>query len=297
VGGKDVSPAGIVIVTVLLALVAGLALFSMLSFWPLPLTRNGTSAEAVSQTTLQTTQFTYFRWQVNLTRDQQYFVIVALAGVLGAMIHGLRSLGFYVGNRAFVKSWIASYLLLPFVGAVIATIVYLVLRAGLLPGATSGSQPDPFGIAAIGAMVGWFSGQAAEKMKKVFEELFSQTPSGSDSITAKPTITKLAPRSGRPDVEVTITGTNLGLVDRVTFAGNAEADITSTGDTEVTVVVPQGAKTGPITLSGKADQVTSKDIFTVDPAPAGGAENGRPSIANAEEVLADPRPMPNADEA
>jgi hypothetical protein len=93
-------------------------------------------------------------------------MVVALAGALGASLHSLRSASRYIGERYLFRSWLPFYVLLPFVGAILSTIVYLVLRAGLITGG-SASQ-DPFGFAAVAALVGLFSSQAAEKLKEVF---------------------------------------------------------------------------------------------------------------------------------
>ena len=259
-GSSPVNAAGVVVVSAVMALIAVLALYALWSFWPGPVPAGtGAAASAVPQPAT----FTYFRWEVTLSREQQYFLIVAVAGVVGAMLHGLRSLVKYVGERAFVRSWVPSYLMLPFVGAVIATIVYLVLRAGLLPGASNASQPDPFGISAIGALVGWFSAQAAEKMKDVFETLFKAPDPGSDSITNRPTITAFVPAEGPPGTTVAITGTNLNSVRRVVFTADAEAMIVSQSDVALSVEVPGDAQDGPITLDPGPGQVTSTDSFVV----------------------------------
>ena len=148
VGGSPVSAVVVIILGVVMAAASMLALYGLWRFWPAPSPATG-SAPA-------TARFSYFGWRLSLTRDQQFFVVVALAGAVGAMLHGLRSLSVYVGERYLFRSWIAYYALLPLVGGILATIVYLVLRAGLLPGATSSSQPDPYGITAIGALVGLF---------------------------------------------------------------------------------------------------------------------------------------------
>ncbi|GAB3047519.1 hypothetical protein GCM10027053_01700 [Intrasporangium mesophilum] len=266
-GSKPVSATGVVIVASLMALTAAFALYALWSFWPAPL--------APSLAAPPPAKFTYFRWEVTLTRDQQYFVIVAVAGVIGSMLYGLRSLAKYVGERKFVKSWIPSYLLLPFIGAVIATIVYLALRAGLLPGANSASQPDAFGITAIAAMVGWFSAQAAEKMKEVFQTLFTKPDPGSDSITTTPatTMTDFTPKEGPPGTPVSITGTSLTSVKRVLFTADAEARILSQNDTTLDVEVPGDAQDGLITLDTGTSQVTSTDTFTVSPPPSDGSDS------------------------
>src|SRR6266700_650103 len=180
VGRSAASAVEIVILGILMAAVVLLGLYGLWRFWP--------AAAPATGAVPATAKFSYFSWNLSLTRDQQFFVITALAGVIGAMLHGLRSLSNYIGERYLFRSWIPYYVLLPLVGGILATIVYLVLRAGLLPGATSASQPDPDGIADI----------------------------------AMPSITGFDPQDGPPGTSVVISGSNLTSVTGVAFTG-AEA--------------------------------------------------------------------------
>jgi hypothetical protein len=172
---RCIRPAPSEVAVALVAAVSVFALCGMWTFWPAPSPATGSAPP--------TANFSYFGWQVSLTRDQQFFVVVGLAGVVGAMFHVLRSLSTYIGEQYLFRSWIRYYLRLPFVGGILATIVYVALRAGLLAGAGSSSQLDPYGMAAIGALVGLFSAQAAEKVKAMFETLFTEVEPGSQSAT------------------------------------------------------------------------------------------------------------------
>ena len=262
VGGSYVTAAEVVILAVLTAAVAALALYGLWSFWPAPLPPKGLPPAMAT--------FSYFGWHRTLNRDQQFFVVVALAGVVGAMVHALRSLSRYIGERYLFRSWIAYYALLPFVGALVATIVYLVLRAGLLPGATSAAQPDPYGIAAISALVGLFSPEAAKKLKDVFETMFTKAETGTEPITdatatatAMPAITSFSPPSGPVGTSVVIDGSNLTSVTRVEFTGAAAPQFQPISDSQLAVSVPEGAATGPITLHAGTQNVASGQDFTV----------------------------------
>jgi IPT/TIG domain len=257
VGASPVGVPGVVLLTGFTLAVAILALYGLWRLWPAPLPASGQAPASA--------RFSYFSWHLSLTRDQQFFVIAALAGAIGAVLHGLRSLSTYIGERYLFRSWIAYYLLLPVVGGLLATIVYLVLRAGLLTGSTNSSQPDPYGIAAISALVGLFSAQAAEKLKAVFETLFTKAETGSESITniVSPSITGFQPPQGLPGTEVIVTGENLSSVTEVVFATAKTPPFTVDSETRLTVVVPGGAVTGPIILRSDHDQVASSLPFTV----------------------------------
>ena len=237
------------------------ALYGLWRFWPAPVPASASAPAPATAT------FSYFNWHLSLTRDQQFFVVVALAGVVGAMVHGLRSLSTYIGERYLFLSWTAYYALLPFVGGLLATIVYLVLRAGLLPAATAASQPDPYGVAAIAALVGLFSAQAAEKLKDVFETLFTKAETGSQSVTdtALPVIAKFDPPEGQPGMSVVIDGDNLRSVTGVAFTGAEASQYTIESEERLTVTVPAGATTGPIILRVDQQQVASDKNFKVSP--------------------------------
>jgi hypothetical protein len=257
VGESPVSVPGIVILGLFMAVTSLLALYGLWRFWPAPPPATGSPPAAAT--------FSYFDWHLSLTQSQQFFVVAALAGSMGAMLHGLRSLSTYIGERYLFRSWIAYYIFLPIVGGLLATIVYVVLRAGLLPGETSSSQPDPYGIAAIAALVGMFSGQAAEKLKAVFEILFTKAQTGSQAFTdvKLPTISEFDPPQGPVGTSVAISGTNLKTVTGVAFTGADARQFNAESDNRITVFVPNGAETGPITLRAGQQRVTSDKSFTV----------------------------------
>lgn len=85
-----------------------------------------------------------------------------------------------------------------------------------------------------------------------------------------PAITGFAPASGLPGSTVTITGTNFGTSPTVSFNGTPAPGATVNGaGTSISVAVPSGATTGPISVSvSGAGSATSVDTFTVLAAPA-----------------------------
>ncbi|GAA4352157.1 hypothetical protein GCM10023185_11550 [Hymenobacter saemangeumensis] len=99
-----------------------------------------------------------------------------------------------------------------------------------------------------------------------------------------PTITSFSPTSGMPGQTVVITGTNLSNTYRVTFNGTAVTSGILTSATQLSVVVPAGATTGPIVVTTPSGTATSASNFTVTgsgPAPiitsyspAGGQRTG-----------------------
>ncbi|WP_433463227.1 IPT/TIG domain-containing protein [Spirillospora sp. CA-128828] len=201
-------------------------------------------------------------WSPSMSRETSLFVIVMAAGALGGIAHVLRSFYWYVGNRALRRSWLLMYMLLPFVGALFGLIVYLVVRGGLTSPAGGASDVNPYGIAAIAALVGQFSRETAEKFRSVFATLLAPAPRGRDHALA-PRITAIEPVSGPPGTMVTITGTGLESTTSVRF-GTVRSPATDATDTLVRTTVPAGAGTGPLTVNTPAGAVTGPEPFTVE---------------------------------
>jgi hypothetical protein len=123
----------------------------------------------------------FFVWPFSSGSEQATLLFVFFAGVLGALVHALRSLYWYVGHRKLVVSWVTMYFLLPLIGGILGVLVYLVFRGGLLQ-SDAASALNPIGFAAVSGLVGMFSEQAIRKLKDVAETLFTKTKSGEDSI-------------------------------------------------------------------------------------------------------------------
>ena len=66
-----------------------------------------------------------------------------------------------------------------------------------------------------------------------------------------PIFTSFSPTSAKPNTDITITGTDLDIVVDVVFTGDIKGTIGARTETQMTVTVPVGAKTGKITLVAK----------------------------------------------
>jgi hypothetical protein len=230
-------------------------IYSLVALWP----PSGSAAA---------TPATIFGLRLTLNRDQQLFVVAGLAGGLGGLIHSARSLYWYVGNRALRRSWLAMYLALPIIGSALAVVFCLILRGGLLTGEATGAQVNFFGFAAISAMVGLFSPEAAEKLKQIFSTVLAPAESGRDQspVTGHPVIHGIEPSAARPGEIIKIYGENLAQATAVLFQG---ARITPAAATQSAVIaqVPEGAFTGPVCLV-IGDQIFAVPVtFQLGPAP------------------------------
>jgi M6 family metalloprotease-like protein/uncharacterized repeat protein (TIGR02543 family) len=89
------------------------------------------------------------------------------------------------------------------------------------------------------------------------------TSSGIFTVIGPPTITSFTPVSGLVGSKVTLTGTNLGGATSVKFNGVAATAVTLTSATSLSVTVPVGATTGPISVTTAAGTGTSVTAYTV----------------------------------
>jgi hypothetical protein len=174
-GSGPVGRIGIVVLAVMLAAISGILVYTLVQFWPSPASTSGAQASANSS-------FNYFGVNLNPADEARIFIIVVIAGAIGGAIHSLRSLMWYVGNRNLLWSWVPMYCLLPFIGALLAAIFYVVLRGGLLTVQTSTTNLNVYGFAAVGAIVGLFSEQAAAKLRDIFSTLFAPAEKGTGHV-------------------------------------------------------------------------------------------------------------------
>lgn len=167
-----VGPIGTVLMMVYLTMLAIALLYGFIRLWP-------SSADPSSITPQQVT---FFFGTFSVSSELRLLLIVALSGALGSIVHTLRSFYWYVGNRDLKYSWLPMYFERPFVAATLAIIVYLVIRGGFFSPAATVEETSPFSFAALAALVGMFSGQAALKLKDIAETLFTKPKPGQDSV-------------------------------------------------------------------------------------------------------------------
>jgi hypothetical protein len=216
-GAKYVGITGIIFIGVYLVGIALLCLYGLVALWPVPTpartpppgepavstrtsgpastnsaavpgqpTENppaGQPQQTVSSKSVGTepAQITLFGWQFKIWDEVRLLLIVILAGALGSLIHAVRSVYWYVGNRELVWSWLAKYVVLPFLGAALAVVFYFVIRGGFFSPQAGFEQTSPFGFAALAAMVGMFSEQAVLKLKEVAETVLAKPLPGKNA--------------------------------------------------------------------------------------------------------------------
>ncbi|MBC8263545.1 MAG: hypothetical protein H8E47_05410 [Anaerolineales bacterium] len=177
VGASLVPPVGIVLITAYLMLASVLLLYGLVQFWPPPTPATGPAPTAST--------VTFLFCALSVSDEVRLIFIVAMAGAMGSLVHALRSLYRYIGNRELRFSWLAMYMLLPFVGSTLGLVFYFVIRGGFFSTEATIEQTSPFGFAGLGALVGMFSEQAVLKLKEVAEIVLAKPEPGKDSATQK----------------------------------------------------------------------------------------------------------------
>ncbi len=113
----------------------------------------------------------------NLTADSFVFLVVLFAGMMGALIRGVHSFFKHLGLGDFSFKWTWFYLLLPFSGAALSVIIYLVIRGGFYTSSYGeGLELNVFSFAAFAALTGLFSDNAIEKLRQVAKVILADVP-------------------------------------------------------------------------------------------------------------------------
>jgi hypothetical protein len=149
-----------------------------------------------------------FGQQFQIWDEVRLLLMVILAGTLGSLVHTVRSVYWYVGNRRLKWSWVVKYILQPFAGGALAMIFYVVVRGGFFSPQTTVQNTSPFGFAALAALVGLFSEQAVLKLKTVAETVLERpapganaTPQDEDSEGSPDDTTKTETHSAPPSAK------------------------------------------------------------------------------------------------
>ena len=99
--------------------------------------------------------------------------MVLMVGALGALVGVTRRFLYFAGREELTRRDEWSYLMRPLHGAALALIVYFTLRGGYL-GQDQRAPVNPYGVAALSALVGLFTRHAVSKLTDVFDTLFGK---------------------------------------------------------------------------------------------------------------------------
>jgi hypothetical protein len=258
----------------------GLSLvYVLIKIWPkvphAP-TGGGAAKTATAASTAATKPIDLFwgLFQFNLLPETALIALTAVMGGIGATIFIAISFGDFVGNRRFATNWIWFYLVRLFVGPALALVFYFAVRGGFLATSATGTDINPYGIAALAGLVGLFSKRAGDKLKEVFDTLFqtSQDDARGDSVTNPlPTIGGIEPLPTPNPETLTFTLQGTGFIEASTVSVGRSAL-----DGEQPMLLPRKTKFLSETELGitlLTDDVAEPGLLWIsvtNPAPGGG---------------------------
>lgn len=173
VGHRHVGPVGSTLLAVYLLSFTLFLSYTLLCFWVTIPTETSNNTVSVKYLGVEFTELGY---------ETLLLIIVALCGAMGSMVHALRSVSWYIGNRELRRSWMLKYILQPFIGGSLALVFYFVIRAGLLPTQDAVQSANLLGFAGIASLVGMFADQAVLKLKSIAETIFTRPKPGTDAV-------------------------------------------------------------------------------------------------------------------
>jgi hypothetical protein len=138
--------------------------------------------------------------------EQHVLRMIILMGALGGCLHWSSPLAIYIGNGNFLRRWIPYYVLMPFEGAALATVVYLLLRVGVLSPSAASSGPGSLNLLSLYAfagLAGLFTKQAMQMLADVFSIVFAKVQA-KDSTEAQQ-----ATQQGTAPTRATSSGQNI----------------------------------------------------------------------------------------
>ena len=170
---------GKILLGIFLTVVGGLLVYLLFVLWPAvqsATAANGT-AEPVEPETISVFGASY-----SPDPEVTLLLLVAVLSALGSYVHAAQSFVDFAGNRQLVVSWVWWYPFRILIGVALAEIFYFAIRAGFFGTDTPTTFINPYGIAAVAGLVGLFSKQATDKLKEVFDTVFSTAPGQGDDM-------------------------------------------------------------------------------------------------------------------
>jgi hypothetical protein len=125
-----------------------------------------------------------YLWTIPRVPDEvRLFLIVAVVGYLGGLLHSIRSFVWYAGHDQLERRWIPFYVSTPIIGMTMAILFYLLFRAGFISPGTAAAETNTYGFAAIAGLVGLFSGNASQMLENIAGVLFAKVQEAAGKVS------------------------------------------------------------------------------------------------------------------
>lgn len=145
---------GIILVTIYFILFSTFFLYGFMLIWP---SLNNADFD------LQVT----FLGRYAISAETRFLLMVALFGALGGFMSSLNSFVYYLSRRALMWSLVSVLILLPFIGATLGLVFYLIIRGAFLSPYATAEQISPSGFVIVAFLAGMFSKPVVLKLREV----------------------------------------------------------------------------------------------------------------------------------
>lgn len=166
--------------------VSALLMTQLLAIWPAVI-----AATALENPRAMSTPLAFGLVHVTFDMQTVLIVMVLMVGALGALVGTSRRFLYFATRDELTKRDEWSYLIRPMQGAALALIVYFTLRGGYL-GQDQSAPVNPYGVAALSALVGLFTRHAVSKLTDVFDTLFGKPKEDAAPVQVKPADQQMA---------------------------------------------------------------------------------------------------------
>ncbi len=156
------------------ALILSFGTYSVVSFWP-------ANSTELTNTTV-TLAFRGMPGSFSVGPETLLILIMIIVGAMGACVFSLFAVAHHLGaQKDFNGSWLAWYLVRPFVGAGLSVIYYFLQRGGVLSLGASLQNLNLAVVAGVAGIIGMFSEQALHKLQDLADTLFGAAPSNENA--------------------------------------------------------------------------------------------------------------------
>lgn len=209
-----------------------------------------------------------------LSYDLRMLALMFLVGAMGGALHGISSWVTFWGLQRVKVSWLPWTLLRPVTGGILAVLLYLTLRGGLLsPAPTGGAAEQPinlYGFAALCGLAGLFTHEVMVRLRTFIGGYLQQTGSA-----AGPTVTDVNPKTfpltaaqATDGQAVTLTGSGFTGECTVTVSQGAgftihKLTITAPAKIEFAIKADATAKAGTVKVAVEDKKTKKQEIRLV----------------------------------
>jgi len=197
-------------------------------------------------------------FNIDFSGEGRLILIALLAGIVGGFVHVAVSYAQYRATMRLTEEWFSWYLLRPVIGGGLAMAFYAVVRAGFVtPGAGADSAGgaaqilSPYGILAVGLLVGLCNAQAERKLRSVGQALFDtskgaqdyEAPKAVPAAPATPKVSAIEPQKLAPAIAgttIVIKGQNFDPAHTEVKLKDTPLKVVSATATELRCEVPVG---------------------------------------------------------